>query len=146
MTLILITSKVKRTRWLIHSVDKYMKYMLHPSMCKSYLQNQKLEEGKLYYTYEEMERKIKKGKMQQKIENYELREEGILMFKDIIYVPYNQELKNMLLLEIHRGPYARRSRLPKYNCNCQKVILLAMYAKIGCAFHCQVSWMSKVQG
>jgi transposase InsO family protein len=52
-----------------------------------------------------MKRKLQQGKMQQKIENYELREEGILMFKDRIYVPYNQELKNILLSEMHKVPY-----------------------------------------
>jgi hypothetical protein len=47
--------------------------------------------------YLELNRKLHKGKMQQKIENYELREDEILMFKGRIYVPDEQELKNLLL-------------------------------------------------
>jgi hypothetical protein len=46
-----------------------------------------------------------KENLQQKIEAYELREDGILIYKGCIYVPNFQELKNMVLKEMHNVPY-----------------------------------------
>ena len=43
--------------------------------------------------------------MQQKIEEYKLNNDEILMYRGIIYVPNSQELKIMILKEIHSIPY-----------------------------------------
>jgi hypothetical protein len=75
------------------------------NMCKPDLQNIILEAAKTDQTYEEMKEKLRQGKLQQKIENFELKEDKILMFKNRIYVPDNQELKNLLLSEMHKVPY-----------------------------------------
>jgi hypothetical protein len=39
------------------------------------------------------------------LEGYELREDGILKYICKIYVPNDQELKNMILSEMHKVPY-----------------------------------------
>jgi hypothetical protein len=55
--------------------------------------------------YLELKIKLQQGKMQHKMENYELREYETLIFKGIIYVPDDQELENFLLLEMHKVNY-----------------------------------------
>jgi hypothetical protein len=44
--------------------------------------------------------------LQQKFEGYELKEDGILMYRHRVCVPNVQELKNLLLSEMHKDPYA----------------------------------------
>jgi hypothetical protein len=50
---------------------------------------------------------LHQGKMQHKSENYKLRKDEILMHKNRIYVPNDQDLKIPILSEIHKAPYAR---------------------------------------
>jgi hypothetical protein len=56
-----------------------------------------MDMGHRLMTYSTQLIPIQQGKMQQKIEDYELREDEILMFRGRIYVPNVQDLKNMLL-------------------------------------------------
>jgi hypothetical protein len=48
---------------------------------------------------------LQQGNFQQKINYYELKEDGILMYKGDVYVPKSSELKNAVLKEIHNVPY-----------------------------------------
>ena len=50
--------------------------------------------------------KLRQGKLQHKFEGYELKEDGILMYRHTVYVPNDQDLKNMLFSEMHKVPYA----------------------------------------
>ena len=43
--------------------------------------------------------------MPQKVENYKLEVDGILMYKNKIYVPNVQDLKLAILKEMHSIPY-----------------------------------------
>jgi hypothetical protein len=45
------------------------------------------------------------GKMLQKVGDYKLESDGILLHKNIIYVPNSQELRSMILKEMHNVPY-----------------------------------------
>ena len=36
---------------------------------------------------------------------YEMKEDGLLMHKNIIYVPSSRELRNLVLKEMHNVPY-----------------------------------------
>jgi hypothetical protein len=45
--------------------------------------------------------------MQQKVENYKLGNDKILLYRNIIYVPNSHELRSMILKEMHNVPYAR---------------------------------------
>jgi hypothetical protein len=67
------------------------------SMYKSDLKDKILEAAKSDQQYMAIKEKFQQGILQQKIENYELREDGLLIYRDKIYVPNNQELKNMIL-------------------------------------------------
>jgi hypothetical protein len=49
--------------------------------------------------------KLQQGILQQKIEDYKLENDEILMYRGRIYVPNSQELKNMILREMHNVPY-----------------------------------------
>ena len=51
---------------------------------------------------------LQQGMSQQNLEGYELREDGILMYRHRFYVPNDQELKSMLLSEMHKVPYVRQ--------------------------------------
>jgi hypothetical protein len=51
------------------------------SMCKSDLKDIILEAAKLDQHYVQTKEKLQQGSLQQKIEDYELREDGILMYK-----------------------------------------------------------------
>jgi hypothetical protein len=56
--------------------------------------------------YRDLVANLKQGKMPQKVENYKLENERILLYKKIIYVPNVQDLKFMILNEMHNVPYA----------------------------------------
>jgi hypothetical protein len=50
--------------------------------------------------------KLQQGEMPQKVENYKLEADGTLLYKNKIYVPNVQDLKLMILNEMHNVPYA----------------------------------------
>jgi hypothetical protein len=50
---------------------------------------------------------------QPNFEGYELREDGILMYRCRVYVPNDQDLKKLIFLEIHEVPYARHPSYQK---------------------------------
>jgi hypothetical protein len=47
--------------------------------------------------YMELVTKLQQGKMHQKIEDYSLEADGILLYRNIIYVPSSHELRSMIL-------------------------------------------------
>jgi hypothetical protein len=49
--------------------------------------------------------KLQQGHLSQKIEDYKLENDEIIMYKGNIYVPNSQEMKNMILREMHNVPY-----------------------------------------
>jgi hypothetical protein len=49
--------------------------------------------------------KLQQGILQQKSEEYNLEKGDILMYRSKIYVPNSQELKNLILKEMHKVPY-----------------------------------------
>jgi len=50
---------------------------------------------------------LQKGNFQQKFNCFELKEDGIFMYKGKLYVPNSSALKNALVKEMHNVPYAR---------------------------------------
>jgi hypothetical protein len=74
-------------------------------MYQSYLKDRILDTGKSDLQYKESVAKLQKCIFQQKIEDYKLENDEILIYKGIIYVPNSQELKNMILGEMHNVPY-----------------------------------------
>jgi hypothetical protein len=61
----------------------------------------------------ELVTKLHKGKMQQKVEDYELRNDGILLYMNKIYVPNSHGLRSTILKEMHNVPYAKHPRYLK---------------------------------
>jgi hypothetical protein len=68
------------------------------SMYQSDLKHIILEAAKLDLQYKELVEKLQQGNLQQKIEEYKLYNDEILMYMGRIYVPNSQELKNMILI------------------------------------------------
>jgi hypothetical protein len=64
-----------------------------------------LEVSKSDLCYVDIKVALQQGTSQQKCEGYQLREDGILMYRHRVYVPNDQELKNLLLSEMHKVPY-----------------------------------------
>jgi hypothetical protein len=56
--------------------------------------------------YLQVKESLQKGYVQQKIKEYEIKEDGLLMHKNRIYVPSFRELRNLALKEMHDVPYA----------------------------------------
>jgi hypothetical protein len=66
-------------------------------MYPSDLKEKILEAEKSDLQYMEIITKLHQGILQQKIEEYKLENDEILMYRGIIYLPKSQELKNMIL-------------------------------------------------
>jgi hypothetical protein len=49
---------------------------------------------------------LQQNDTQQIYKDYMLGEDGILLFWNIVYVPNSQELRNLVLKEMHNVPYA----------------------------------------
>jgi hypothetical protein len=56
--------------------------------------------------YVKIKETLQQGNFQQKINYYEMKEDGILMYKGKVYVMNSNELKNVVLKEMHNVPYA----------------------------------------
>jgi hypothetical protein len=63
--------------------------------------------------YMELVTKLHQGKMLQKVEDYKLEADGTLLYKNKIYVPNFQELRIMILKEMHNVPYVGQPRYQK---------------------------------
>jgi hypothetical protein len=76
------------------------------SMCQSDLKDKFVEAAKTDLQYIELVTKLQQGKMQQKVEDYELGIDEILLYRNRVYVPNSFELRNAILKEMHNVPYA----------------------------------------
>jgi hypothetical protein len=57
--------------------------------------------------YRELVAMLQQGKTPQKMDNYKLGVDRILLQKNIIFIPNVQDLKRIILHEMHNPPYAR---------------------------------------
>jgi hypothetical protein len=76
------------------------------SMYQSNLKDRILEVAKADLQYIEMVTKLQQGKMLYQIEDYKLEVDGILLYRNRIYVPSSHELRSMILKEMHNVSYA----------------------------------------
>jgi hypothetical protein len=65
------------------------------------------------HNYLKIKETLQEGNFQQKINYYELKEDGILVYKGKVYVSNSSELKNAVLEAMHNVPYARHPRYHK---------------------------------
>jgi hypothetical protein len=75
------------------------------STCKSDLCDNILEVAKSDLRYDDIKATLQQGMSHQNLEGYELREDGILVYRCRVYVSNDQELKTLILLEIHKVPF-----------------------------------------
>jgi hypothetical protein len=54
----------------------------------------------------ELVTKLQQHKMQHKVEDYQLGIDGILLYRNRVYVPKSSELRSVILKEMHNVPYA----------------------------------------
>jgi hypothetical protein len=54
----------------------------------------------------ELVTKLQQGKMQQKVEDYELGFNRILLYRNIVYASNSSKLRSVILKEMHNVPYA----------------------------------------
>jgi hypothetical protein len=76
------------------------------SMYQNDLKGIIFEAAKVDLQYMDLVTKLQQGKMQQKVEDYELGNDGIILYMNIIYVPNSHELRSTILKEMHNVPYA----------------------------------------
>jgi hypothetical protein len=69
-----------------------------------------LEAEESNFQYKELVVKLQQGIWQKKIEDYKLGNDEILRYRSIIHVPNSQELKILILMEMHNVPYVRHPR------------------------------------
>jgi hypothetical protein len=76
------------------------------SMYQTNIKSKILDVANVDLQYRGLVAKLQQGKMPQKMEIYKLETDGILLYKNIIFVPNVQCLKQMILQEMHNVPYA----------------------------------------
>ena len=75
------------------------------SMHQSELKSRILDDLVIDQHYLQVKESLQQGDAQQKIKEYEIKKDGLLMHKNRIYVPSSRELRNVVLKEIHDVPY-----------------------------------------
>jgi hypothetical protein len=86
---------------------------LHVSTISMYMTYLKNKEANPDHLYLQIKENLQQKNSQQKFKNYELKEDGILLYKGKVYVPNSTELKNILLREMHNVPYVGHSGYKK---------------------------------
>jgi hypothetical protein len=75
------------------------------SMYQTDIKSKILEATNADLQYKELVAMLQQGEMPQKVDNYNLGIDEILLRKNIIFVPNVQDLKRMILHEMHNVPY-----------------------------------------
>jgi hypothetical protein len=83
------------------------------SMHQSYLKNFFLDVVILDQHYLEVKESLQQENVQHKFKGNEIKEDGFLMHKNIIYVPGSRGLENLVLKEMHNVPYVGHLRYQK---------------------------------
>jgi len=83
------------------------------SMFSTYLKDKILEARNWDQQYVKIKESLQQGNAQQKFNYYELKEDVIVMYKDKVYVPNSNKLKNTAMREMHNVPYVEHPRYHK---------------------------------
>jgi hypothetical protein len=75
------------------------------SMHQTDIRGKFLEAANTDWQYRELVAKLQQGEIPQKVENYKLGTDGILLYNNKVYVPNVQGLKLAILREMHNLPY-----------------------------------------
>jgi hypothetical protein len=58
-----------------------------------------------YQHYLHVKENLQQENVQYKFKGYDIKEDGVLLHKNIVYVPNFEELRNLVLKEMHNVPY-----------------------------------------
>jgi hypothetical protein len=107
MTSISSISKEKRIKLSLHLVEDCISrtHTTVVSMHQSDLKRRILDDLFTNQHYLQIKEILQQGDVQQKIKEYEIKEDGLLMHKNRIYVPSFGELRNLVLKEMHDVSY-----------------------------------------
>jgi hypothetical protein len=75
------------------------------SMCQTDIKGRIYEAAKEDLQYMELMKKLQQGKMQQKVKDFKLGNDKVLLYRNRIYVPNSHELRGTILKETHNVPY-----------------------------------------
>ena len=76
------------------------------SMYQTDIKRKIMEAANADLQYRELVAMLQQGKMPQKVDTYNLGIDGIMLHKNISFFPNVQDLKHMILHEMHNVPYA----------------------------------------
>jgi hypothetical protein len=102
---------IKHIKWKENKVVDALSRRVHElhdttiSMYWTDIKGRILEVTNVDLQYRDLVAKLQQGNMTQKVENYKLEADGILLYKNIIYAPNVQDLKLMIFNEMHNFPY-----------------------------------------
>jgi hypothetical protein len=75
--------------------------------------------------YKNLQEKLQNNDSSEEESKFRCNQDGLVLYKDIIYIPNNADLKILILVEVHKKPYFRSPRIPKDYNNFEKRIFLA---------------------
>jgi hypothetical protein len=97
------------------------------SMYQTDIKSKILEAANADLQYRDLVAKLQQGKMPQKVDNYNFGIDRILLHQNRIFVPNVQDLKRMILHEMHNVPYAGHPGYQNTVPASQEPLLLARY-------------------
>ena len=56
--------------------------------------------------YEQVKDKLQQQSLEKRYEGYKLEEDGLLTYKGRIYIPYEADMRRVVMDEIHQAPYS----------------------------------------
>jgi hypothetical protein len=89
---------------------------LHATTIRMYqtdIKRRIFEAENIYLRYRDLVAKLQQGNMPQKVDIYKLETDGILLYKNKIYVPNVQDLKLVIFHEMNNVPYVGQPRYQK---------------------------------
>ena len=95
------------------------------SIYQSYLRQRIVNHIAEYEMYVQVKDKLQQQSLEKRYEGYRLEEDGLLTYKNRVYIPNVADLRRMVMDEIHFWS----SRISKDDCYSQKAIFLARNEK-----------------
>jgi hypothetical protein len=98
---------------LLYSVLWYITHIASISMYRTDMKDKIIEAANPNQKYGKIKETLQQGNLQLKFKYFELKENGILMYKGKVYVTNSIELENTVMREIHNVSYVGHPRYQK---------------------------------
>ena len=76
------------------------------SICQSHLRQQIVNHVAGDELYEQVKDKLQQQSLEKRYEGYKLEEDGLITYKNRIYIPNVADLRRVVMDEIHQTPYS----------------------------------------